>query len=351
MTNRFYTFTVGVVLNSLLLLSSCSKDDLINRNEIDSSIEKDVEVVQNIGANNKTPILKFKDANTYEQTLNKIALMSEKEKTDWLKSFNDFVPLISIYERAMEEATDLGETQEDYINFKTKYEEYLYFPMYKEDFGFYMKVSNENEALLVNANGLVMIGNDLKQMNDIISYEDLQKTGKAYYPIENQPSLKANTNLGGKTLYYNLNAGEYIGEQWSSGWERRDDRQLQVKLGLRIYQIIYGIFTPKMHLEVSFRKKTWLGWANYSSYTSTTGTINITGTTQIPISFQANGSSSHDWYSNEINTKIVNEAFFDRRQVYEVPIIFANLTVTFQGFTSPKYCNFSLPSVLYVNSK
>ena len=57
-------------------------------------------------------------------------------------------------------------------------------------------------------------------------------------------------------------------------------------------------FEMNLKLEISFRKKTWLGWANYSSVTNTNMKFNIDGS-EITYNFYKNADSSHDWLDSK----------------------------------------------------
>lgn len=350
------TFIVG----SLLLCYSCSNDELLsenNRSELENGSEIEVVNINSYLTNRARTLntfsneesnqyaLKFRDEITYKKTIAKLEAMSDVERTEWFKTLDGFESLQAIFDRAMEDVDNVDETEESYMNFKAKYDKYLYFPMYEEDYGFYMPVIEQEVATIANPNGLIVIGNEVVNIKNISTYSELQLSGQAYYPSE---SNIASRNAVDNQIYTLRN--RYIGREQDSGWEKRGKRKLKLKFGLQGNgKLAPNPFTLKLHLEVSFRKKTWVGWVNYSSKTTTTGTINIGGV-QTPINFYKSGSSSHDWYSNSVTNWWRDGSSANGIAYYRVATINANLSTSFQGFSNPKYCNFALPSVRFTNN-
>jgi hypothetical protein len=194
----------------------------------------------------------------------------------------------------------------------------------------------------------VIVGNEVRKVDNIASYEDLQESGQAYYTHNAEESNILLRNSVDNNIYSIRK--RYIGKEQDSGWEKRGKRKLKLKFGLQgNKKLAPNPFTLKLHLEVSFRKKTWIGWVNYSSKTTTTGTINVGGV-QTSINFYKNGSSSHDWYSAPVTNWWRDVSSPNGIAYYRTPAISANLTTSFQGFDKPKYCNFNLPSVRFTNN-
>ena len=200
----------------------------------------------------------------------KIVLLSEgivrtKEAAlAWEKELG-FISLNTIFDNAMEEAATLGQSEADYKNFKAKYSESLYFPEYKDDYGAYLPVSNESLAFVLNCDGEVMIGEEIMNFVDITTYEQLQQIGQAMYDLgTDTPMLMA------------AGVGDYLGDQYDSGWQIEDDRKLRLKIGRRIRERQgEGPFVIALHYEISFRKKVWIGWVNYSSKTTSVRRKNL----------------------------------------------------------------------------
>lgn len=338
----------------LVFFLACSNDELAIENGNNTKVEKDIEVVKISNGlrslesgDGSELVLKFRNETVYNQTMVKLDAMSEYERIEWLQSFDGFKSLRLIYEEAMEEATFLDESETAYMAFKGKYDKYLYFPMYEEDYGAYMPVSNRSEATLVNGYGIVIVGDKTKILKDIETYEDLQKTGQAYYDEKNESMLMTRA-VTAETIYNIRN--RYIGEEQNSGWDTRSSRKLQVKFGLQgDGKVAPNPFTLKLHLEVSFRKKTWVGWVNYSTTTTTTGSIKI-GDINTTINFSKNGSSSHDWYSPAVNNWWRYGTTASGLPLYHTPHITANISTTLPAFSGAKSCNFTLPSVAFTNN-
>ncbi len=122
--------------------------------------------------------LRFKNEAVYEETVNRI-----EQDSLVIDEYSNLRSIAEIYEEAMEWADKhLDETEASYKQWKALYGAYLYFPEYKEDYGAYLPVSNEAAATVSNANGLVVVGSEIKNTKDISTYTELQDIGHdAYY--------------------------------------------------------------------------------------------------------------------------------------------------------------------------
>ncbi len=81
-------------------------------------------------------------------------------------------------------------------------------------------------------------------------------------------------------------------KEYDSEWRKKNGkRKLRVKVGIQGESDIRNGARVRSHIEVSFRKKTWLGWANYSSYTSI-----VFKCDRKDYSSHRDGTSSHDYY-------------------------------------------------------
>lgn len=341
---------------ALALFNACSNDDLdLKTQDNTSKIENDFEVVNindYISGQTKTlksssedeisqTALRFKDEAAYEKTIAKLESMSEEERSQWYKTLEGFNSLQAVFEKAMVDVEDVDETEKSYMSFKTKYDKYLYFPMYEEDYGVYIPIIEQDIAPVANPDGLVIVGNEVRSLKNIINYSDLQQSGQAYY----EP-----TSVQTKALSPTANIrSQYLG-QASSGWERRGSRKLQIKFGRKSNQVVApSPFRLYLHMEVSFRKKTWIGWVNYSSITDTKVDYTISGV-KYTYTLHKNNYSSHDWFDNKDLPFARAGATTNGIAVYSTPAISASFRSEFRGFDQPYYWNCNLPEVLFTNN-
>lgn len=256
--------------------------------------------------------------------------------------YPDFVSKLEIFNEAMEWADKyLDETEESYNKWKELYGEYLYFPEYKEDYGAYIPISDLSMAALANADGKIVIGDQIVDVKDVFSYEDLLSNGKdAYYTQEEVASMRS----AAAGRIYNTSE-RFIGDEIDSGWfyDSDRDRKLRFKFGRQsnkknINPIMNDPFSPGMQfamnfkLEISFRKKTWLGWSNYSSETKTDMEITVGGIKYTEKFYPKAGSSSHDWTSER---RIAWKATGERqngRPIYFTPAVAAVFNTQFRAF-------------------
>lgn len=288
---------------------------------------------QTKASSSDTYILKFRDRATFDRLVAQLSSGTKENAEAWENSLG-FVSLNTIFENAMREAETLDESEQAYKAFKAKYGESLYFPEYKEDYGAYLPVSNQQLAFVLNKNGEVLIGDEKVNFKDVTEYYQLQLTGEALYEAdENTPS------------FFLLTEKQYVGKQYDSGWRVNPDgdRKLKLKIGRRIYDVNPSThyFTVKLHFEISFRKKTWLGWSNYSSYTKTTATYYVHGR-RMDFTQEEENKSSHDHYVTnshdcpELQISQGNGEFATTR-------INGTVNIQFRGFPSIAVFNFDMP--------
>lgn len=303
-------------------------------------------------------VLRFKDEAAYERTVEKLQGMSKEERLRWTTTLEGFNSLQEIFNQAMVDVDDVDETEASYMAFKEKYDQYLYFPMYKEDMGFYIPVVEQEKAAFINSNGLVIIDNEVKSLRNITCYADLQKTGQAYYSLDENISTRI--SVGANTC------GDFIGEEIDSGWfqDKDNDRKLRFKFGRKgnkkninpippsasnPYATQGNQFEMKLKLEISFRKKTWIGWVNYSSETKTTMKFIINGK---PYDYTHNesGNSSHDWTDKYALPYGLTGSYLGARPIFVTPVVSATFSTYYRAFdtidgTSIIKWNCTLPSV------
>lgn len=367
---------IHIVLFScaLVLFNACSSDDLdLKTPDNISKVEKDFEVVNisdYIGGSPTTKlrsssndgssqtVLRFKDEAAYERTIAQLEAMSEEERSQWTKSLDGFNSLQAIFEKAMIDVDGVDETEESYMSFKAKYDKYLYFPMYEEDYGVYIPIIDQYIAPIANSEGLILVGDEVRNLKDIANYSDLQQSGRAYYDFENDSNIQTRS-----TKTWNIdgtNQSQYIGQEASSGWHKENGKKLKLKFGRRsnkknINPTIPrqgelpqpgGQFAMNLHLEVSFRKKTWVGWVNYSSVTDTQMTIKYLGRTR-SVSLHKNNYSSHDWFDSE-NLPWTSAGVNDSRVVFSTPQVDANFITNFRGFKNTYRWACTLPVAYFI---
>ena len=155
---------IFIPLLGFMLFASCTSD---LDNVVKTKVEQEEDIVllnlpQTKSSNsNGNNILKFKNENVFNETVNKLQFLSNQERLEWEKQMN-FESLNSVYEKALDEVTAMEDvTAEEYYSLKKTYQNSLYFPEYKEDYGFYLPVSREEMASVLNRNGEVMIGEEI----------------------------------------------------------------------------------------------------------------------------------------------------------------------------------------------
>lgn len=277
-------------------------------------------------------MLSFDTEESFQQAVKTLQSMASwEEKESWLKAnFGDFQSMQSLYDMAMAEAEYLGETEAEYKAFKDKYSS-LYFPMYKEDYGYYIPLRNLNMAFLVNRNGDVCIAGNVVNKKDITSYDDLQDLGRAYYE---KPKGRA-TNAS-ESFIFNKDV-EDVGSTWDSGWYEANSRKAKLKVRRRIVN-----WTMLLHTEFCFRKKTWLGWSNYSSESTITGTAmmyNDSGfcTQTININHSESGRSSHDADFGPLNVYRSAQNSITKLYTYSVHKVVGSASVQYRGMGDIQY--------------
>lgn len=335
--------TFSAAISLILCVASCSSDDPTMSN---LSMESDVPTTKNTRGSEETPILHFTDMLEFNNALTRIrSLNSSKEKIEWVHStYPEFNSVQDIYNSAMiEMENEVDETEESYLNFKEKFNT-LYFPMYGEDAGFYIPMSDLDAAYLVNENYMVNIGGNELCLKDIHDYQTLMTTGRAYYE-KTKPMQIANMT----EIKFDFPSMETVGPEYDSGWIQYDKRKVKLKARRR-----FVAFTPSpgfsgskslFHTEFCFRKKTLFGWANSDSTSSITGTVKIPGTRDLELNSSHSGYSSHD-FDYEIPVFItVDNGYW----VYTCPELTCNATILYRGVASALEYKWTLGGVYYKN--
>ena len=238
-------------------------------------------------------MLSFQSEEEFENTIILLRNMNKQQQKEWIKKQKDnFTSLSDIYDNAMNDAADLDESQSSYEIFRKKYGSYLFFAEYKEDYGVYLTVPNPIVGILINKNGNVIIAGKICNKKDINSYVQLQRRGGTMYDDE-----VAHSN-GALTRSYSY--GDAFGAEYDSGWFHNNGKKIRLKVGRQYtdcqHPLIGNHLGYRLHFEISFRKKTWLGWTNYSSRINYEGSYQIGVAPECSVSEYKEADSSHDYY-------------------------------------------------------
>ena len=272
----------------------------------------------------------FRNSAEFDEALRELSLLeTEESKYSFVEvRYGQFYSLKKVYDAAMLAARDLDESKESYMEYKNNFSPYLFFSEYADDCGAYLPVKNKNVAYLLNVYGEVIISGNRICKNDVTSYTDLQEVGVAMYDRGEGPTMTRGWNPSyiSHSVYAFTESSNNVGMEYDSGWWQEGKRKVRMKCGRKVEG---SQLQPvmKLHIEVSFRKKTWLGWSNYVSETTTTGTF--TGGYSGSINFYKNADSSHDWYEN-----LTNVGWYVDPQGYPHltnPLIHAELTLDYRG--------------------
>lgn len=154
------------------LCVSCNNncmDDVLNESDTQTTEKK--ENTNDYGIPGKTfTMLEFATETDFK-------LAIEKPETVLSSVANDFKSLYDEYDDAWEIEEAYYATDEKYEEFKQMFP-HLYFPEYEDDYSFFLPISDENIAKLVNPEGNVMIGGVVKNYIDIKTPEKLLELGK-----------------------------------------------------------------------------------------------------------------------------------------------------------------------------
>lgn len=286
-------------------------------------------------------MLSFNSQEDFQAAVSQLeSLSSEEEKTTWVKAqYPNFRSIQILYKEAMDEMADIEDLNEERYNaFQQKYMG-LYFPKYMEDAGFYVPMSNLDASYLVNKDCNVEVGGTVINLRDIEDYNKLTELGRSYYSNESPMALSdmASFNLNSTSM-------NSVGPEYDSGWKTYDKRKVKLKARRRFtsYSPNPAIKGSKslLHLEFCFRKKTWIGWVNYSSTSTIVFKANIPGLGWTnELTFSKNGSSSHD-SEFEYPIKISSDASHTYYTFGEAPCV---AQITFRGVSSQLNYSWNMP--------
>lgn len=287
----------------------------------DATMDEPVELVTvTRSVTDDVPMLSFGSLSEFNNVVDTLAAFkSDNERLDWMKQhYADFYSLQNAYYDAMDAAGELGETEDEYNAFKEQFS-MLYFPMEREDAGFYIPMQDLNKAFLVNASGNVKIAGQIINMKDINNYETLMELGRAYYTLP-QVTMYAGVE------YFGLNQKvDPVGSEYDSGWAEYGKRKVKLKLRKRIDN-----YVMLFHTEFCFRKKTWIGWINYSAGAVISGTVKDSeGSLVIPVNSASDHASSHD------RDYTLGFFYVKPTGLYYVPSLICDITVNYNDVATP----------------
>lgn len=217
---------------AVCVFASCANesDEVVPQN-----VERaDVEVINN------GQLLRFKDNQVYEEILQKVSAMSDKERIAFFDSLS-FKPQMIIMQEADAELRNICEStkvlavaEKQYSEFKQKYGKvFLFNDSDTSDLSPYSRLVFPSNEFFANVKGQFMIGDSL---------------------IENAKFQLFSERL--KQTQYVMTRGISNNDAVNDAYSHQDDR----KVGLRLYmegQYIMANFTAQ--------KKNWFGWVRYST--------------------------------------------------------------------------------------
>ncbi|GEM_PF-4723081 len=228
----------------------------------------------------------------------------------------------------------------------------LYYPEEGDDYGAYLPLKDEISATISNENGHFMVGEEVIEEDFVNNYSDLIEMGKADIgevvdytegevindTISIFPSQLRAVNYGDGTAiyaYFIRNHSDWNGTktkvggdkyEHNTGWRQvGNGKKIKVTFG-RVTRPVYNIgFLPKgfkmdWHIEVSFRKKGFLGiWYNYSSETNTSISLYYQEPDIAPVHkyWHSTGTSSHDHYFRTEREHLIQPWYDSWGNVYD----------------------------------
>lgn len=176
------------------------------------------------------------------------------------RAVSNFKSLYDEYEAAWEIEDNYYDSMEKYEEFKKMFP-HLYFPEYEDDYSFFLPISNENIAKLVNLEGNVLIDGKVVNYIDIKTPQDLLKLGKLYpgdiltRGAVSDPALQSKVYMNNIPKVYN----------------EENDRRMWVETKTAMKG---GYFTTV--ICVHFNKKALLGgWKRYRSNVTLLGCLSF----------------------------------------------------------------------------
>lgn len=229
MKDLFSKFLFGIAICSF---ASCT-------NGLDETAPQNVERAD-IEVLNGGQLLSFKDHKVYDETLQKVSEMSDKERVAFFASLS-FKPQMILMKEADAELRNICEStsvlavaEKQYSEFKQKYSEvFMFNDSDASDLSPYSKLVSPSNEFFVNEKGQFMIGDSLVEIAVFESFSE---------------RLKLTQNVATRDISTN--------DAWNDAHSYQSDR----KVGLRLYMegsYIMANFTSQ--------KKTWFGWVRYST--------------------------------------------------------------------------------------
>lgn len=331
-----------VVAFSALMLSSCGNDSDVQNAVQAETATRSFDV-------NGTKVLEFANQSDFDSAVTQLSLLENSaKKSEWMHvHYPMFRSIKDVYEDAMVEADEIGDSESDFDTFMDKYSS-LYFPLYKEDAGFYVPIKDENVAYFANANCEVRIAGKTITLRDINDYQTLMDLGVAYYTNPKPKRLMVAEN--NDVITFKIDRGLMVnsvegaaGKEYDSGWQQYDKRKVKLKARRRIFSTSTHPYLSALHTEFCFRKKKPRGWVNYSSYSKITGSYQAYGSNKaFPINFEQEQRSSHDHDDP-------NAIFYDESVgKYVLTRLICKYSIQYRGVASELHYEFMLPKAVSV---
>lgn len=284
-----------LALISAMAFSSCSNDC-----DIENTLTN-VTGTRTLSLDVSTPV-EFANETEFKSAIEQISKLDNSEKKlAWVHAhYPTLHSIMDIYYDALTEADKIGDSESDFNQFMDKYSS-LYFPLYKEDAGFYVPIQDENVAYLANSKCEVKIGGQVVSLRDVFDYQTLMDMGVAYYTNTSSKRLKAVSSSDVDILRNYEKDMNSVGTEYDSDWRMYEGRKVKLKARRRVSSNV-----SKLHFEFCFRKKKPRGWVNYSSESTFNGKVNLATTDRkltLAVNKKIDGRSSHD-YEIECNVHL-----------------------------------------------
>ena len=312
------------------LFEACSNDVIIG--DSDELINK-----SELSLDTNDSILSFASKADFDQVVSALKKMDCNTQQEWLnENYGNFHSLSDEFEEALLEAEKLDESEEAFKTYYSKYGETLFFPFFRDGVGPYLPVIDKYVAKLLNKKGKVLISGVEVDLKDIHNYSQLQELHRAMYSLN-----ETQNKVGRKRV-----AGTPAGDEYDSEWYHENGKKIRLKCQRRYTGEYEDGQLGKnhqygLHIEISFRKKTWLGWTNYVSFVGIDARFNLADGQLVTLLDSHTNDSSHDYYIDL--PKVYKRPFsMTDNYSYIAPGIDADVKLDYRGIGHTLQYNFTL---------
>lgn len=229
MKNLFSKLLLGIAICGF---ASCTNE--LDETTIQNVERADVEVL------NGGQLLSFKDNKAYDETLQKVSAMSDKERVAFFASLS-FKPQMILLKEADAELREICEStsalavaEKQYSEFKQKYGKvFMFNDSDASDLSPYSKLVSSSNEFFTNVKGQFMIGDSLVES---VVFQSFSERAKLTQDVMTR-NVTDNTSVNDAHSY-------------------KKDRKVGLTLSM-----------DGQHIMANFtaQKKTWLGWIRYST--------------------------------------------------------------------------------------